>query len=187
MKIIKQDSGILIIKDSWILALGSAVFALGLFYFIFNKYGASNISVADYKLYSKYLPFIFLITFILLLAIYSELEIKFDKSVNQIKIIKKKIWGSKKTQEFQFSDIEKIVLKEDIKTNNSHKGRGQSIYYPLYLYLKDGEIGSEILISKKSSGIFNSLSKNREFGKTIAEFIDVPFSEVRAPSISEAL
>ena len=172
--------------------IGLMVLAMGFFYFVFSKYGAPNLNPADYNIYAKYLPWIFLSALVLVIFLFSEIEIQIDKGVNQIKIIKKKLWGRKKTQELQFDEVEKIVLREEIsqQTNYHKKTRGaksQTARYPLYFYLKGGEIGSEILIGGKNGSTFGNLGKNREIGKTIAEFIGKPFSEIRAPGLIEAL
>lgn len=180
MKVIKEDSGLMIVKHRNIL-----FFIIAIFFVIL---GFSAIFSPDLFV-SEAPPLWFGLVFILsgFLALFSIkiTTIRLDKSENKISILKKRIAGRQNLEEFPIENVKEIELTIDFSSSSDGKN---SYSYQLYFVLNDGqnkELGQNVTSTNKPlNSIFSSQIKT---GKRIASFLDVPFLERRPPTVQETL
>ena len=180
MKVIKEDSGLMIVKHRNILFFIIAIF------FVILGFGAT---FSPNFLISETTPLWFGLVFILsgFLALFSIkiTTIRLDKSENKISILKKRIAGRQNLEEFSIENVKEIELTIDFSSSSDGKN---SYSYQLYFVLNDGqnkELGQNVTSTNKPlNSIFSSQIKT---GKRIASFLDVPFLERRPPTVQETL
>lgn len=180
MKVIKEDSGLMIVKHRNILFFIIAIF------FVILGFGAT---FSPNFLISETTPLWFGLVFILFgfLAVFSIkiTTIRLDKSENKISILKKRIAGRQNLEEFPIENVKEIELTIDFSSSSDGKN---SYSYQLYFVLNDGqnkELGQNVTSTNKPlNSIFSSQIKT---GKRIASFLDVPFLERRPPTVQETL
>jgi hypothetical protein len=180
MKVIKEDSGLMIVKHRNILFFIIAIF------FVILGFGAT---FSPNFLISETTPLWFGLVFILsgFLALFSIkiTTIRLDKSENKISILKKRIAGRQNLEEFPIENVKEIELTVDFSSSSDGKN---SYSYQLYFVLNDGqnkELGQNVTSTNKPlNSIFSSQIKT---GKRIAGFLDVPFLERRPPTVQETL
>ena len=180
MKVIKEDSGLMIVNHRNILFFIIAIF------FVILGFGAT---FSPNFLISETTPLWFGLVFILsgFLALFSIkiTTIRLDKSENKISILKKRIAGRQNLEEFPIENVKEIELTVDFSSSSDGKN---SYSYQLYFVLNDGqnkELGQNVTSTNKPlNSIFSSQIKT---GKRIASFLDVPFLERRPPTVQETL
>ena len=180
MKVTKEDSGLMIVKQRNIL-----FFIIAIFFVIL---GFSAIFSPDLFV-SEAPPLWFGLVFILFgfLAVFSIkiTTIRLDRSENKISILKKRIAGRQNLEEFPIENVKEIELTVDFSSSSDGKN---SYSYQLYFVLNDGqnkELGQNVTSTNKPlNSIFSSQIKT---GKRIASFLDVPFLERRPPTVQETL
>ena len=180
MKVIKEDSGLMIVKHRNILFFIIAIF------FVILGFGAT---FSPNFLISETTPLWFGLVFILsgFLVLFSIkiTTIRLDKSENKISILKKRIAGRQNLEEFPIENVKEIELTIDFSSSSDGKN---SYSYQLYFVLNDGqnkELGQNVTSTNKPlNSIFSSQIKT---GKRIASFLDVPFLERRPPTVQETL
>jgi len=180
MKVIKEDSGLMIVKHRNILFFIIAIF------FVILGFGAT---FSPNFLISETTPLWFGLVFILsgFLALFSIkiTTIRLDKSENKISILKKRIAGRQNLEEFPIENVKEIELTIDFSSSSDGKN---SYSYQLYFVLNDGqnkELGQNVTSTNKPlNSIFSSQIKT---GKRIADFLGVPFLERRPPTVQETL
>ncbi|HNU95718.1 MAG TPA: hypothetical protein PLZ70_01085 [Candidatus Paceibacterota bacterium] len=180
MKVTKEDSGLMIVKQRNIL-----FFIIAIFFVIL---GFSAIFSPDLFV-SEAPPLWFGLVFILFgfLAVFSIkiTTIRLDRSENKISILKKRIAGRQNLEEFPIENVKEIELAVDFSSSSDGEN---SFSYQLYFVLKDGQnkelCQSVTSTNKPSSLIFSSQIK---VGKRIADFLGVPFLERRPPTVQETL
>ncbi len=179
MRVIKEDSGLMIIKQRNILFFGITIFFIILgFNILFNP----NSFISETP------PFWFGLISILAgsLALFSikMTTIRLDKSENKISIQKKRITGRPSSETFTIEDVKEIELVVDFSSIDEKKAYS----YQLYFVLNNGrniELGRRVMSSDKSPGLL--FSSQIRVGKRISSFLRVPFQEQHPPTTREKL
>ncbi len=168
MKIIQENSGLMVIKENYIIAIFlGALFAIVGFLIVFSP-----------QIFKEQPPLWFGLVFILigLLAVLlcPFITISIDKSIGKITFLWKRLIGTKK-EEYNLDQVKEITFQAHYTTNR--KGRGYRLEYDLLFILKNEK---EVVFKNKSK-------KDKIVGEKIAQFLNVPFQERRPPTASETL
>lgn len=172
MRITKEDSGLMVVKERNIFAFVVTVIFIFLgFNIIFNpSIFTSETPPLWFGLVSFFLGLIFLFTIKIT-------TIKLDKSENKISISKKRIVGGQIKEEYYIDNIKEIEFAVDFSSSD-----GKNAYsYQLFFVLNNGQ-NIELSQSKTSSSSATFPSEVR-LGKRIASFLCVPLQERRPPTV----
>jgi energy-coupling factor transporter transmembrane protein EcfT len=129
----------------------------------------------------------------LMIAFASWTTIWLDKSAQIVTIQKRYIaWRSSDIQ-FAFSDLREIVVAEQ-RVHNSNDSQQEQFKYLLIFQFQNGQQHvlditplTTISIGDVSMARFQKNNQVTQLGKTIADFVGVPFRDQRAPTIGEAM
>jgi len=177
MKIIKEDSGLMIIKDRNIIAyIIGLIFVVAGFIAVFKP----NFFIDHPPAWSGLLG-ILIGGFVIFVAKIT--TIIFDKASNKL-LFSQKGLISKGTKEYILDQIKEVELSMAYSTSN--KSRGYS--YHLACVLKNGELVQLNPWSSSNTRVLGSqVIPEKNIGERIANFLRVPFLERRPPTVVESL
>jgi len=176
MKIIKETSGLMIIKNRSIFAfIGGLIFMLVGLLMVFKP-----IIFEDHP--PLWAGILFASAGGLVILINKITTITLNKATNELSFLKKGLTGSN-TKRYKLDDIKSVELVAGYKSSN---GRMSHTYTLVFVFKNN-----DIVPLKKGSSTKIVMGKQivpeRKIGPKIANFLNVPFEERRPPTARELL
>lgn len=183
MKIIQETPSSMVLKESNVVVtlLFGALFTIAGFSFIFSP----KIFIETPPMWAS---LIFIVLGLITIFALKITKITLDKTLNKFSLETLRLTG-KKHQEYDLDQIGKVQLQQ-VSGQIYSQGRFRTqVSTRLVAILTTGE---EITLNKDSSSIsigpFGfSLSSSRQNGVRIANFLGIPFEELKPPSVGEVL
>ena len=172
MKIIKQTPSLMVIKDSIIVSIfvGIIFIFIGIFMFFYSDISTNNVD--KFPWYFK--AFILLIGVIVFFGSKTT-KIVFNKELNKISLIYKKIIGNEYKKNYELNRIKKVLLQKTY----SYDEKTPKCYFNIILILDNNEKIN--LPSSTTVSVGGSLTgrkyfnKDEKIGKEMAKFLGIPF------------
>jgi len=172
MKIIKQTPSLMVIKDSNIVSIfvGIIFIFIGIFMFFYSDISTNNVD--KFPWYFK--AFILLIGVIVFFGSKTT-KIVFNKELNKISLIYKKIIGNEYKKNYELNRIKKVLLQKTY----SYDEKTPKCYFNIILILDNNEKIN--LPSSTTVSVGGSLTgrkyfnKDEKIGKEMAKFLGIPF------------
>ena len=176
MKIVKEDSHLLVLKDHNLSHYMGALLCIVVGFIVAYVFFSTN-------LLGVVIGGFFFLFGIVLLFITKRITLRLDKMSRKFFYHKQGLI-SKEVEEHHFDQIKEIRLDQFRKSNRNSAG----YQYILMFVLKDREIPVEfghVSISLLGEFIGNPSKKLQENAKKIADFIGVPYNFTGAPGVGE--
>jgi len=176
MKIIKETSGLMILKDRGIFA-----FIMGLIFFILGALIVFRPSIFNERP-PLWLGIIFLISGGFVIFINKIITITLNKTSNELSILKKGLNG----RSFKSHKLDQIKGIELVASYKTTSGRTRNSYSLVFVF-NDGSVvpigrgGSTTIIMGKQ------IVPERKIGPRVANFLNIPFEERRPPTLNEIM
>ena len=174
MKIIKQTSGLMVIKDANIVSIFTGIIlisvgVLALFY--------PNIFTNEIDQFPWYFKFFFPLIGAIVLFCFKMTKITLDKASNKVLLISKKLIGEEHKKYYELNRIKKVLLQKTY----IYKREKTRCYFNIILILDNDEkinLPSSATVSVGGGLIGRKyFNKDEKIGEEIAKFLGVPFEK----------
>jgi len=174
MKIIKQTSRLMILKDANILAIfvGIILISAGILTFFYP-----DIFTNDIDQFPWHFRLFFLLIGAMVLFMSKTTKITLDKGSNRVLLIYKKLIGNEEKKYYQLNDIKKVLLQKTY----SYEGEKTRCYFNIILILDNNKkinLPSSATVSVGRGLVGRKyFNKDEKIGQEIAKFLGVPFEK----------
>ena len=185
MKIIKETSNLMVLND-WTIV----TFFVGGLFCLLGVYLLFSSGLVKDKPLSSLPSILFFLVGLFSILKAKRTTVSLDKSMNKL-FLERKTIINKKEEEYRLDEIKEIELQQQIynyaEGGSKYGIRRQGYYYNLVLVLNNGQTiflptSGKLMIMGKQIG-----NSEEQIGKKISEFLNIPFKNIRPPTLDESI